>query len=380
MKELLTNSRTECFFYCMKKHYWEYELGLRSAHDSEALIYGDAFHYGLETKDATKGIGRYDESHGTPHDDLEHEVKRIALFTMLNAYFWRWDADDKANKTQLVEANFSIPLINPDTKRASRTFEAAGKIDAIVTLADGRLAVMEHKTTSFSLDVDSPYWKKLQMDKQISGYFIAAKQLGYDVDTIIYDVAKKPSFTLKTLTQKDTKALIETGKYYDMAYDVHVPATFDTDDGYMDATVGIDGHMAETVPGKKYFAIKETVNMYAARLWHEITSNYDNYFCRKEIPRLEGDIEDYQKDQWNTGQLLMQCKRSERWPKNTSACFGRYGTCPYYDLCVQNFNGESVPEGFVKLDNVHPELLLGDNQNGNENNAEVCTETVTVNQ
>lgn len=46
-KQLLTNSRSTSFKLCRRRHWYEYEIGLRPTVDAKALRMGSAFHEGL---------------------------------------------------------------------------------------------------------------------------------------------------------------------------------------------------------------------------------------------------------------------------------------------------------------------------------------------
>ena len=60
--------------------------------------------------------------------DLYRRAKERA---MIVGYHARWD---KPPPTEFVEAFFDIPLVNPETGVASRTYRRGGKIDAIADL------------------------------------------------------------------------------------------------------------------------------------------------------------------------------------------------------------------------------------------------------
>jgi len=67
--QLLTNSRSTSFKVCRRRHWYEYEIGLRPIVDAKALRMGTAFHVGLEQlkasadiEDAVEKVGRFYES------------------------------------------------------------------------------------------------------------------------------------------------------------------------------------------------------------------------------------------------------------------------------------------------------------------------------
>ena len=55
-KQLLTNSRAASFKSCRKKHWFEYEIGLRKQVDAKALRMGSAGHEALDAYKKTKNV------------------------------------------------------------------------------------------------------------------------------------------------------------------------------------------------------------------------------------------------------------------------------------------------------------------------------------
>lgn len=306
---LLTHSRMSCAKTCLKKHYLRYELGLDRDRQSEPLRIGSAIHVGLDARAKSNAIEAaillatmgYDLIPAWAEPE-EWAVEREIVARLIAGYYWRWEQDE----VEIVasEIGFRIPVINPDTLARSRTWEAAGVIDKIVRLPDGRLAIQEHKTVSEDLSEGSDYWLRLRLDQQISLYVLAARTLGYDVQTVLYDVIRKPSIRPKLV--KGTR---------------------------------------------------ETPEQFGDRLIEDIGTRPDFYFARKEIPRLESDLEEFRAELWQQGRLLRECQLSGRWYRNTNQCLHPF-RCPFADLC---FSGVSVdpnnpPDGFVRVTNLHPEL------------------------
>ena len=181
-KELLTSSRTTTALNCLRQHYYRYELGLRPAEDAEALMFGKAFHEALE--------GR---AHGVTfkamfnRDDIE-TFADAKLYGLVGAYYARYsgDADEIAEMKPEIE-------FGPDPIEGSRTFYGAGKIDGLAVLRDGRLALVEHKTTGEDIADGADYWLRLSFNPQLYKYFIALTSRGIMPDTVVYDVVRKPT-------------------------------------------------------------------------------------------------------------------------------------------------------------------------------------------
>ena len=84
----------------------------------------------------------------------------------------------------------------PRRKReAEQDVGCCRKIDAIAKdKATGKHIIVEHKTNlPRTSGPGSDYWKKLPIDGQVSGYYVGASTLGYEVDVCLYDVIRKPT-------------------------------------------------------------------------------------------------------------------------------------------------------------------------------------------
>ena len=307
----LTSTQLATMRRCPRQHYLRYELGLSRIRTATPLRLGSAFHVGLEAYNSfplyhdQAGIatildevtGGYDVCPDWA-DPVAWEVERQTLRQLLAGHFWRYSADNI--EYIAAEQTFDIPLINPATGRTSRTFHLAGKIDGIVRLSDGRIAIIEYKTSGEDVSPESAYWLRLRYDGQISMYVLAARAIGYDVETVLYDVTRKPTIRLR----KD-----------------------------------------------------ETPAQYGRRLLDDIGKRPDHYLARREIPRLEPDLVRFQSELWQQAKGLIESRRHGRWFRNA----GRF-TCDYCQFAGMCLSGVSVtpdgppPGGFEFLDDVHPEL------------------------
>jgi hypothetical protein len=346
--------------------------GIRPADTPKYFRMGKVFHAGLDLK--SKGMSKYQAIESAlSYYDIESEkddnlreklsIEREVAARLLNGYFWRWQEMDQQTEVIASEIPFELEIINPVDGSGHPAFVIAGRIDKIIKLPDGRLAVMEHKTTSEDIEPASKYWKKLRIDIQISIYFHAARKLGYNVDTVLYDVIRKPGYAKpKQLTQAQTNELISTSCYHAKfnndkdytfigRYEV-VPAPLGTD------FILVNGQKAPITHHKKGISIAETIEMYGDRISADMARRYDYYFARREIPRLESDMADTDLCLWQYANMIYDNYQLNRWPCNDDACIG-FGTCCYLDICSGYFdlNSGNVPEGFMKVHDVHQELI-----------------------
>ena len=301
---LLTSTALATFRACPRKYRNRYVLRLARARKATPLRFGGAFHLGLEMRQregvlydpietATAGYDcRPDWA-----DPVDWAVERETLRQLLAGHFWRYEQDNI--EYVAVEQSFEVPLVNPGSGRRNRKFALAGKIDGIVRLADGRLAVLEFKTAGEDIDPSSEYWPRLRCDGQISMYVLAARALGYDVATVLYDVTRKPTIRLRK---------------------------------------------------------NETPQEYSQRLFEDINARPDYYYQRREVPRLEDELAEFRCELWQQAQSIREAVKHDRWYRSVSRLTCAY--CEFSELC---FNAVRIdpacpPSGFEILADPHPEL------------------------
>lgn len=344
--DLLTHSRMQTFRTCPRKHWFQYEKGIRPEGTSKPLRMGSAIH------DAIDHFMRGDHVEGclaetladTVYDDANADIGILiegeTIEALFRGYVNRWGRTPEVVHS---EQSFRTPIVNPDTGASSRTFQLAGKIDRIVKLDDGRLAVLETKTVSESIEPDAPYWRKLELDQQISTYMIAARGMGFDVETVIYDVIRKPSIQPKMIQERDADGLkIVVDEVGDRQY---------LSNGKPRQSVTAD----QKGMGWRLLERMESPEEFAGRLADDIASRPDFYYARREIPRLDADIEDMRHELWQQAQVIREAQKTGRWYRNTAACDWK-GKCPYLDVCRNARDIDSAPSGFVQVQDIHPEL------------------------
>jgi len=354
---LLTNSSMNCFRSCPRRYWLAYEQGVRPDRPAQPLRMGQAFHRGLELR--AKGYAEDEAIIGattgyaipplwceTNEQVHKWNIERETVAQLLAGHFWRWSHEPMEHVA--TEQTFEMPLRNPESGRPSRTFWLAGKFDGIVRLPDGRMALYEAKTTGDSIDPDSDYWRCLRMDAQISLYTLAARLMEYDVQTIIYDVTRKPSIAPKQIPLLDDEgAKIVLGVDGERVFNKN----------------GSPRQSGDASKGWTLQSATETPYEFGERLTDDIVERPDFYFARMEIPRLDADLEEFKFEVWQIGEMIRDCRRYGRWPRNVKSCIG-YGKCPYFELCANGVDVTAgVPSGFVRVDDVHPEL--GEVDDGN---------------
>jgi hypothetical protein len=125
-KTRITQSSIKTFRSCPRKYYLRNVLGIRSRKNVETLRRGKSVHAAIE---ALCKFGSMDVAMAAL--DTSDPFKLAKERAMLIGYVAMWNAPFGI---VAVEKQFEIPLINPETGAASKTFSIAGKFDAICTM------------------------------------------------------------------------------------------------------------------------------------------------------------------------------------------------------------------------------------------------------
>lgn len=328
---ILTHSRIECFQTCRRKHYYQYILGIRRERTEAALRFGTAVHLGLDWRAQGVDMGRVVARLHRRYKAIPPWADERAWWTeyeqvsrLLYGYDWYWGKD--GFEVLGTEQVFGLPIRNPETGRATPNYVAKGKTDKRVRLPDERVAVQEHKTTSQSIATDSDYWKSAQLSQQVTLYYWADRELGNAPQTIIWDAIHKPGMMPHKATPTEKRKYKKDGGLY---------ANCREED--------------------------EPIREYGGRLTEDIAKRPEFYFARQEVPRTEADIAEFLSELWDIQKAIRDAELNDRHYRRTSACTSPY-RCEFLDVCHGGMDIGHLPEGFIVLDNVHPEL---ENDNGN---------------
>lgn len=370
-----------CLKACPTRFRLSYVEGLRPAEDTEALRVGTHWHKLLEIATAPgdddpleRAVAWLNEKYATvpPNKDAtERAVERTILANALAGYLWYYQND--GIKTIAREIKFNLPLRNPETGRALPNVRRVGKIDRIVEQRD-RLLVGEYKSTSKSINSDSSYWERLALDTQISCYCAAAREMrptwratagdGRPIAGVLYDVWHKPRIRPKKLTQAESKAFVESGEYCGRQFEV---VHYHKGGEPLSCVVGsirVDECHPEIRPGKKEgtFTIRETPEMFGARLLADITGQKDvypeahgpeYYFARREIARTDAQIERHLGETYHLYKVAREMEKTGWWWTNEAQCEATF-RCLYTPICyhgVDVFDGKTTPPGFRRIFN-----------------------------
>ena len=313
---LLTNSSLKAYRRCCRLFKLRYVDGWRCVVEDEVLRFGSLVHLGLEAwfraqEDRLAAALLAMAGEADPFERARAEV-------LIEGYDARWSGEEM--EVLAVEAEFRAPLINPETGAPSRTWDLAGKIDAVVKVPDSRVLVVEHKTSSENVDAGSDYWRRLRMDGQVSTYLNGARALGFDVAGCLYDVVSKPALRPLKATPPDARKFTKTGALYANQRDAD-----------------------------------ETPDAYRARLLEALAVDPARYYSRGEVVRLDADLAEHAADVWQVGQTIRDGIRLKVFPRNPDGCIAWGRTCEYFDVCSGAASLDD-PARFKRVEQVHSEL------------------------
>lgn len=330
----ITHSSMSLAKTCLRAYQFRYVAGIVRERTDPPLRIGSLFHEGLEHK-RIPDKPDYPDWCRDEEERYKHDCDYHMAAAMVRAYLEYW-ADD-ACETIVAEQKFSSAIYNPSTGRSSRTVEVGGKLDKIVRIPDGRMALMEHKTTSEDLDPTAYYWQRLMLDQQVSLYYMHS-----DVQTVLYDVTRRPAYRPKQIPTLDDDGL-------KIVLDEHGDRAFNKT-GKPRQTGG-EGMTMQTEPEKP--------TDFGTRVYDEMSAEPEKYFARREIPRTEADIDEFRQELWIQAKILYECTQRNFFFRNTNSCkpFGRQ--CQYFDLCYNGWReGDDLPVGYI-FRTAHFELKEG---------------------
>ncbi len=325
----LTHSSQTTFQRCPRKYALSHVLRLRPIHAADPLRFGDRWHLGVGLYESGAPIEQvvvavaksYLEAPCPPWmTPTKYEVERETCCAMVMGHWYHWHGAE-AMTTIEVEKEFNQPIVNPATGRPTPAFTSAGKRDRVARRSDGSVVLVERKTTGEDISPGADYWKRF-----------AAKADGHDIQSIVYDVMRKPEIRPKKVSKADVATATGAGRYFGLVLDARCPD-------------------------------EETPEMFGARLFNDIIERPEFYCARHELTRMQRDLDEFCQEQW---QILHQIRRCEHdmagiglaaWPRNTAECTGR-GRCAYLNICrgMTADPAQKIPDGFMRAESLHPEL------------------------
>lgn len=264
-----------------------------------------------------------------PPPETEDDALRAAIARgLVTGYHHRWI--DEEWTVESVEKEFHVPIFNPGSRRRSPLFTHAGKFDGVIS-KHGEPYLLEHKTCREEIGTASPYWTRLSIDTQISGYLLASWYLGRKLTGVLYDVIRKPEIRPKRLGLKEASMIRMRGTYCNMRL---------SPEAYQQFSLSRE--------------FRETPEMFQSRLIQDTLERPDWYFGRRIITRLDQELLTYAEELWRTTKDIHRAQTSDDHRRNDKACFAFHRPCEYLGLCA----GHDHPARahWRQLPTLHPEL------------------------
>ena len=253
--------------------------------ESPALSFGKLFHSCLEQwwKKGINEAVKYLANQVQNGLDEQTAAQVLALLAHYNPPREKFVVVD-------VEKQFEMKIENSVGGRAFRGYRLQGKVDLILrSIGEDKVWIVDHKTTTQEVIGFGSYWQGLQVDAQMANYCLAFDAVGF-----IYDVIRKPSIKL---CGKDESEAKKTGI---------CPA-----------------------------------DAYQARIELDIKEAPETWYQWREHPKTESDSIEARLDLFQHCEMHRACCADSRFPRNSNSCSGRYGTCPYLEVCAGRANIEN---------------------------------------
>jgi hypothetical protein len=172
-----------------------------------------------------------------------------------------------------------------------------------------------------------------------------------------YDVWKKPQIKPKALSIADTKKFLETSSYCDENFlvtglEIKGKNWIQPVDANGDhADVHVAGEVADlrydAGPKKDKPVVRETSQMYGARIMQSIIESPEKHFARRTFARTEDDIIRFEKELNGIYRTVKFMEEGGFWWKCEQQCEATF-KCQYLNQCYSNveLDPENPPEGF----------------------------------
>lgn len=319
---VVTVSEIRTYRTCERLWQYKYQLSVRPALESKALMIGHAIHLALEIfwRGDPLALALEELEEVCQNDFWKSETGRLEkarVKVMITAYWGMWEPTRKDWKTLPggVERIIQLPVKDG--------IVLGGKVDALARYKDGRLFMIEHKTSSEEVaTTGADYWQRLALDSQIDTYqSVLEEEFGEPV-SIMYDVLKKI-----TVGPKLKKVVRRKKDEPDEEYEAR----------------------RETNEKEN----RESLEEYGNRILADIVKVAKEWFVRREIVRLQDQRDEYLAERDYTLQRMFEPDRTT-FPRNDGACNARFGVCPYLGVCAGTATLDDPK--FAQVEDCHPEL------------------------
>lgn len=298
MPEVLTHSKRQLFRCCRRAFFYRYEQRLVPRLERETLRRGSGFGiflHAMANGDAypARALEAYYEEM-KPNSQEEANalaVEEGVVSTLALAYTERYGLGGRR------EVEYERPLVNPATKRPSRSFVLGGKIDGMVVAGKNHALLIEDKLTA---QIQQTRIESLPLDEQTTEYLDALLWRGWTGE-IIYRYTRWPS-----IKQKQT----------------------------------------------------ESADEYLVRFESDVLERPDFYFVEQRLHFPTEQLEEHRLERWQIAKDILDCRRTQRWYKSPATCDLFGSGCKYFPLCAHRPDAEALYK--VAEDNPELEAYHGE--------------------
>lgn len=365
-EQLYTTSRLKTLRQCPRLHLYRYILGIQTP-SGPAAEFGTVAHAAIERWLLAWKRGDMDTRLpamlAVVRDSSLSDDNKARLSALLAAYHYRWHA-----------APWEILGVELEFRYELDGNLVGGKIDALIRdTTDGRIWIVEHKTTGQDASLGGGYWERLALDVQISIYIDGATVLGHEVAGVIYDVLQRPKHELKTATPVaereytqgkgcakcggsggGKKGIVQGKGFYEVVFASEVKQN--PCDGCAGTGWKCDDKGKPQAPRlvARQRDTDETLDEFADRLVDEIAENPDGFLIRGTVVRLEDELPRMRADLIEQIKLERAASLFNLHPRNPDACTKFGSVCHFFDACCSRANIDDTqrfPRG-----SAHPEL------------------------
>lgn len=293
--ETLTHTKRRDFANCPRYYFHRHEQRLvvvaQKTGRRRGTVFGDAIFSASMAEDKREAIEfAVDQAYleRWPQTQEEQDELTLEIAKLKEIAFGYVDTYGTPGRR---EVEFYLPLINPSTGRASRTFQLGGKIDGMVPLGDSTALLVEDKLVS---SLQRAMIERLPLDAQMSEYVSALRARGWGAE-VSYRHTRWPGINPEKAKEFKTK----------------------------------DNRPAETIED------------YRERLAEDIGDRPEFYFDEQRLLFPDDHLGDYHRGRWGIAKSIMQARLVEAesgwqtaFPMNSGRCF-EFGGCEFIPLCTK---------------------------------------------
>jgi hypothetical protein len=246
-----------------------------------------------------------------------------------------------ADPDPMIEQTVEMPIVNPDTKRSSRSFIFMGKVDRV----DPQLRRVRDWKGVAKVD---RFLRELRIGYQAELYVLALQRAGVTIIEIEYCLITRP--TIEFTKCRRTYAVMRAGRK-------SAVKLFD------------DQTKAETFATLQGCSVEERIRGYVDRDAYEKKCVEWLLERPERLVRHAYTITPHKLTQaawflWDASKRVLECRRFDRWIPNVKACYDYERECPYADLCEAVQCGSDwqfiADEWYEVRESSHPELKGAD--------------------